>query len=374
MESKAIRTEKDKAVEGALEVISRGANLFVRMAFDDPNAVVQDIKDGAGKAYSMVKNSRPTVSNLEWRCFSLTEEIPLGSKFTGELVVNGATRSFEGEAVNWQPTFGVTAGKEETSSTPFKYLIWMLLPLVLILILGITTLVRNASRSGGEEQSDKSETVKKTESEDESAKPAVKRSPKPVDTNPPVMISSKPEDSTITDVKESKPVVADTLPPVKFPKSEETTNVGEPSTKPVEPSTKPVAPSKKPVASAKPVVQQSPVKPKLQARPSYEPLSDVVTIQSNGIYSITNKQDISAVREKIYNSGKSGIVLVFCPDRYEENMRSNQYQQLWRALVSDVRAYNIKEIEVIKPVNEELRVDGGLLGEKEIGFNVKELK
>ena len=361
MQSEAIRTynQEDRM---SVEVISHGASLFVRMAFDDPKAVVRNIEDEHGKTYIMVKNSRPTVSNLEWRCFSLTEQIPLGRKFTGELVVNDVTCHFDGEAVNWQPAFGVAGGDVQSSNNPFKYLTWLPLLLGVVLILGIWMFVHNASRSGDTESSGR--TVDSPEHGVESPAERVVDAPA----------------ERVVEAPAERVVEAPAARVVEAP-AERTGRVVEKPVGNVEKSSEHTVERtgerfKNDAASSFPESSDggASAKPVRQKRPGCPSLSDATFVQSNGVYSITNERDISAVADKIGNSGKSGIVLVFCPDRYTATMRPSQYQRLWSDLAGKVKSSNIKEVEVIKPAQADLRVDEGLLRDKGIGIAVKEMK
>ena len=82
------------------DVRSYGDTLYVPVAFTDP-AASAEIRDENGHEYYVT--SRPRVHEEDFRCFTLSEAIPVGVKFSGTVTVFGKEHEFKGVSVELEP-------------------------------------------------------------------------------------------------------------------------------------------------------------------------------------------------------------------------------------------------------------------------------
>ncbi len=115
---------------------------------------------------------------------------------------------------------------------------------------------------------------------------------------------------------------------------------------------------------------KGPTKPKYATLPTSQN-----KLRDNAIYSITNNTDITNL-DKIANSGRKDITLVFCPDRYGTKSKDD-YTDKWEnftSKVNDMIDGTIKEVKVIKPYRSDFEIPNKAALKEGIGFEVEELK
>ena len=385
----SIRTYSTFPQGVAIEVISYHSSLYVPVAFNDPKAYLVELKDENGQSYEMVKDSHPTLCNPEWRCFNLSRAIPQGVHFTGVIMSDSQQHSFHGEAVDWQPTFGTALSAEDlpapTSKSPLP---WLAALVAAVFILGISFFLFHnhsiektpmppsnpeSTEQDSEPQSDQSSSPDTSKTEEIQTTIFKPNPPTPVSGEPTV----RPQPSASAPSTDSSPTPKQTPPSLSQQNPPATTSFptqNPPSTNPFPTQNPPSTtsfPTQNPTTKNSLSTQSQPQKlsfspPRSLPRPtSYTPLS-LAQLSDNGIYTLTNAADVNDL-DRIANSGKRNITLVFCPDRYSTSLSPTQYADLWNKTISKISSYNVSKVQVLKGKMD--TPNGDLLKRKDIGFS-----